>query len=218
MRTELNIVIADDHPIFRRGLRAVLEAAAGLTVSAETEDGEAALAHIRAHTPDVAVLDLDMPNRDGLDVAREVREAKLPTAVIILTMHKNEALFNRALDLGVRGYVLKDSALVEIVAAVRAVAAGQSYISPQMSGHLLQRRARADALAAERPGLEDLTPTERRVLRLIADDKSSREIADALYISVRTVEHHRANICHKLDLHGANALLKFAVAHRSELK
>jgi DNA-binding NarL/FixJ family response regulator len=218
MATELSIVIADDHPIFRRGLRCVVEAEAGLRVLGEAADGEAALALLRAHAPDVAVLDLDMPNRDGLDVAREARESGLATRVIILTMHTSEALFNRALDLGVRGYVLKDSALVEIVSAVRAVASGRSYISPQMSGHLLTRRARADALASERPGLHDLTPAERRVLRLIADDRTSREIADALFISVRTVEHHRANICHKLDLHGANALLRFALEHKSELQ
>jgi DNA-binding NarL/FixJ family response regulator len=217
MATELSILIADDHPIFRSGLRAVIEATPHLKVVAEAEDGRAALESIRSRRPRVAVLDLDMPNMDGLEVLREMRRLGLPTEVIVLTMHKSEAHFNAALDLGAKGYVLKDSALVEIISGIKAVSAGQSFFSPQMSDHLLKRRRRADALAARKPGLSDLTPAETCILRLIADDRTSREIADALFISVRTVEHHRANICAKLDLHGSNALLKFAVAHKSEL-
>ena len=217
MATELSIVIADDHPIFRSGLRAVIEAAPNLKVVAEAGGGRAALESIKSLRPRVAVLDLDMPGGGGLEVMREIRRLSLPTEVIVLTMHKSEALFNASLDLGAKGYVLKDSALVEIIAGIEAIGAGHSFISPQMSDYLLKRRRRADALAARKPGLSDLTPTETRVLRLIAADKTSREIADALFISVRTVEHHRANICTKLDLHGANALLKFALEHKSEL-
>lgn len=217
MAAELEIAIADDHPIFRRGLRTVIEADAGLKVVAEAADGEAALESIKALAPGVAVLDLDMPHRDGLDVTREVVRAGLPTGVVVLTMHSAEPLFNAALDAGAKGYVLKDGALVEIVAAVKAVAAGKRYISPQMSDLLLKRIRRADALAAQRPGLAGLTAAERRVLRLVADDRTSREIAAALFVSIRTVEHHRANICAKLDLHGSNALLRFAAAHKSEL-
>lgn len=216
MAAGLSLVIADDHPIFRRGLRSVLEAA-GFAVLGEAGDGEAALAAIRSNAPGVAVLDLEMPKGDGLDVARAIQEAGLPTQVVVLTVHKSKALFDRALDLGVRGYVLKDGALAEIVAAVQALAAGKSYISPQMSGHLLERRSRAAALAGEHPGLAGLTPAERRILKLIAEDKTSREIAAALFVSVRTVEHHRASICEKLGLHGSNALLRFAVAHKPEL-
>lgn len=217
MTTELSIIIADDHPIFRNGLRTVIEATPNLSVVAEAEDGRAALESIKSFKPDVAVLDLDMPNMDGLEVMREIRSLDLPTQVIILTMHKADTLFNTALDLGVKGYVLKDSALIEIISAIRAVSTGQSFISSQMSDQLLKRTRRASELAARKPGLSDLTQTETRILRLIADDKTSREIADALFISVRTVEHHRANICTKLDLHGSNVLLKFAVAHKSEL-
>ena len=153
MTAELEIAIADDHPIFRRGLRTVIEADAGLKVVAEAGDGEAALDSLKALAPDVAVLDLDMPRRDALDVTREVVRAGLPTGVVFLTMHSAEPLFNAALDAGAKGYVLKDGALVEIVAAVKAVAAGKRYISPQMSDLLLKRVRRADALAVQKPGL-----------------------------------------------------------------
>src|SRR5262249_10779254 len=146
-----------------------------------------------------------------------IREKGLPVKVIILTMHKDERILNAALDLGVRGYVLKDSAITEIVASIKAVAGGERYISPQLSGHLLNRNSRAAALLRQQPGLETLTATERRILKLIADYKTSKEIAGILFISTRTVEHHRANICEKLDLKGSHALLKFATEHQAEL-
>jgi DNA-binding NarL/FixJ family response regulator len=217
MANELRIVIADDHPIFRNGLRAVIESAPNFKVIAEAEDGQAALESIKSLKPDVAVLDLDMPNKDGLEVTREICQQGFPTKIIILTMHKNEAFFNAALDMGAKGYVLKDSAMIEVVAGIKAVSAGHSFISPQMSDHLLKRTHRATELNARKPSLKGLTPTEMRVLKMIADNKTSKEIADTLFVSVRTIEHHRANICAKLDLHGSNALLKFAVAHRAEL-
>jgi DNA-binding NarL/FixJ family response regulator len=141
----------------------------------------------------------------------------LPVAVIILTMHDSESLFNAALDLGVKGYVLKDSAMPEIIDCIKAVLVGRNYISPQLSTYLIGRGDRAAALARRAPGLKDLTPAEQHILKLIADERTSRQIADELHISIRTVDRHRANICDKLNLHGSNALVKFAVAHRSEL-
>lgn len=217
MGTETRVIIADDHPIFRRGLRAVVEAEAGLRVVAEAADGAEALALICEHEPDVAVLDLDMPGRDGFAVTREIAARDLAVTVVILTMHDSESLFNAALDLGVKGFVLKDSALPEILDCLKAVAAGRNYISPQLSTYLVSRAARAEALTRDKPGLHDLTPAERNILRLVAAEKSTRQIADELHISPRTVDRHRANICDKLDLHGANALIRFALSHKSEL-
>jgi DNA-binding NarL/FixJ family response regulator len=214
---EIRVVIADDHPIFRRGLCQILASDPAIKIVGEASDGETALQFIRDSSPQVAVLDIDMPVLDGFGVLRAVREQRLEIAVIFLTMHKEESLLNDALDLGAAGYVLKDGAIAELIGAVRAAAYGQTFISPVLSGYLLGRRTRADALAAEKPGLGALTAAELRVLRLVADNKTSREIAEALFISVRTVEHHRAHICEKLNLHGSNALIKFAVAHKSEL-
>ncbi len=138
-------------------------------------------------------------------------------AIVFLTMHRDEALFNGAFDLGALGYLLKDSAISDIVASIKAVAAGQNFISPALSTFLVNRTRRATTLVKHKPTILDLTPTERRVLRLIAEDKQTKEIADELGISPRTVENHRAHICQKLDLHGANALLKFALANKSQL-
>ena len=211
---ELRILLADDHPIFRKGLRQTIEAEAGLRVVAEAEDGETALRLLQELRPELAVLDINMPKADGLEVAREVRQRKLPIEVIFLTMHSEEAVFNRALELGVKGYVVKDSAVTDIVNSIRAVAAGQNYTSPSVTSHLFKRAGRA---VAKLPSLADLTPTERRILRLIADYKTSKEIAEELCIHYRTVENYRTSICAKLDLHGSHALIKFALQHQAEL-
>lgn len=215
MKPEIKVVIADDHPIFRRGLCQIIETDPGIKVVAEADDGEAALAALQKYEPQVAVIDVDMPNRDGFDVMQTIRAKRLPVAVIFLTMHKDERIFNKALDLGVMGYVLKDSAITEIVAGIKAVAAGQNYVSPAMSTSMLKRATRATAPLP--PGLDDLTPTERRVLRLIAEYKTSKDIATELFISTRTVEHHRANISTKLELKGSHALLKFALDNHQRL-
>ncbi|MFL6227868.1 MAG: response regulator, partial [Pyrinomonadaceae bacterium] len=195
MAIETRVLIADDHPIFRQGLRQVVESGAGLRVVSEVADGRAALEGIEAQQPDVALLDVDMPEMDGFAVARAVFEKNLQVGLVFLTMHKDEDLFNEALDIGVKAYVLKDSAVTDIVGAVRAVLAGQHFISPSLSNYLVNRGRRAAALSREKPGLQDLTPAERRVLALVAANKTSREIGDALFVSPRTVENHRANIC-----------------------
>jgi len=217
MGSEIRILIADDHPIFRQGLRQVIEAQQGLTVVAEAADGGRALERLREGDITVAVLDVTMPVNDGFAVAREVRERRLAAALVFLTMHKDEHYLNAALDLGVRGYVLKDNATTEIVDCVRAVAGGGEYISPTLSSFLIRRRTRAASLAGQKPALEQLTPTERRILRLVADGLTSREIAGQLGIGVRTVEHHRNNVAVKLELRGSHALTKFALKHQSDL-
>jgi DNA-binding NarL/FixJ family response regulator len=214
---EIRVLIADDHPIFRQGLRLVVEAQRDFTVIAEAADGAQALARLADGDVSVAVLDVTMPVRDGFAVAREVRARRLATVLVFLTMHKDEHYLNAALDLGVRGYVLKDNATTEIVDCIRAVAGGHEYVSPTLSSILIRRGTRAADLSARKPALAQLTAAERRILKLIADGLTSREIASQLGIGVRTVEHHRNNVATKLDLHGSHALTKFAIRHQSEL-
>jgi len=216
MSHEITVLIADDHPIFRKGLREIITAEPRLQLVAEVEDGARALQAIRAQLPQVAVLDVDMPQQDGITVARKIKEEGLPVAVVLLTMHRNERFFNAALDLGVAGYVLKDSAVSEIVSAIRAVNEGNSYVTPLLTDYLLNRR-HTQTQSETMTGLSTLTDAERRLLKLIAQYKSSQEIADELFISIRTVDRHRANIANKLDLKGAHALLHFALEHKGQL-
>lgn len=210
------ILIVDDHPLFRAGLRQAL-GDPRFELIGEIGDGQAALQFILEKKPDVAVLDLKLPGLTGLEITHKLQAARSPTRVIILTMHNEEELCNRALDYGAMGFILKENAVEEIVKAIAAVAEGQHYFSPSISSYLIRRRDRVDALTKQKPGLHDLTKAELRILKLIAMKKTSKEIATELFISPRTVEAHRANICSKLDLHGSHSLLWFVSHHKSEL-
>jgi len=213
----IKIVLADDHPVYRDGLRQILEKEPEFQLVHEAGDGRDALDHARRLRADVVLLDLDMPRMSGLDAARERLAKGDPFEVVLLTMHREEDLFNEAMNLDVKGYVLKDSAGEEIRDAVRCVSDGRPYISPTLSAHLLKRARGAQALAAELPGLDKLTASERRILKRIASDRTSKEIADELGLSPRTIENHRTNICSKLGLRGSHALVKFAFDNRSKL-
>lgn len=218
MKLKIRILIADDHPLSRQGLRQALEADPACQVIQEAGDGRAALEGVRSLKPDLCILDINMPLLDGLAVARQMRQEQLAGEIIFLTMYKEEDLLNAALDLDVKGYVLKESATTDILHCVRAVAAGGRYFSPALSDLLFARRAGAQALRQEKPGLERLTSAERRILKLIASDRTSKEIADQLGLSLRTIENHRTNICAKLDVHGIHSLVKFAYDNKSRLE
>lgn len=218
MNRASRIVIADDHPIFRQGLRQVIEKDQELCVVGEAEDGQAALAQIQQLQPDIVILDIDMPKLDGFEVVKKIQEMALPVKTIFLTMHKGEDMFNEALDLGVPGYVLKESAVIDIIQSIKTIAAGKNFISPLLTDYLMNRRNRADSLLKRKPSLHNLTPTEKKILLLISEHKTSREIAADLFISIRTVENHRNNICQKLGLKGSHSLIKFALDNKSELR
>ena len=158
-----------------------------------------------------------MPQMNGFAVAAEVKTFELPPKIIFLTFHIEVDLFYKAMDLGSAGYILKESALLDIVGGIRAIAAGHTFVSPAMTSALLNRRSKGAALHQTMPGVGDLTPAESRILRMIAAGKSTKEIAAELYVHPRTVETHRAGICSKLQLSGANSLLRFALEHKSEL-
>lgn len=217
MSKKINIIIADDHPIVRNGLRQVIETDSQLSVLSEANNGEEAINLIGKLQPEIVVLDIDMPKMDGFAAAREIKKRRLPVKIIFLTIHSEEDLFHSAMDLGANGYILKDSAVTEIVSCLKTVAEGNFYVTPSLTSFLIQRRRATQNFAEKTPELNQLTATELRILRMISQYKSSKEIAAELFIHFRTVENHRANICHKLGLSGHNTLLKFALEHKNEL-
>lgn len=216
-KAKVRVVIVDDHPLFRQGLRSAIEGDDRFEVVGEAGLAEPALELILREKPDVAVLDVNLPQMNGFELMTSLRNRKSSVLIVILTMLKDEQAFNTALNLRVNGYVLKENAAAEILSCIAAVANGESYVSPSLTDFLLRRRSRAEFLARKRPGLEDLTVAERRVLKRIADGKTTKEIAAEFFISPRTVDSHRAHICEKLELSGANKLLQFALQNRDAL-
>jgi DNA-binding NarL/FixJ family response regulator len=218
LKEKIAIIIADDHPIMRSGLRQMIESHPVFQIIGEASDGEEALNLIEEKKPDVALLDIAMPRLTGLQVARLVQERGLSARIAILTMSADEIVFNEAMDLGVLGYVLKENASSEVLNSICTVAEGKYYISPSISGFLMKRSKNREAAFSSIPGLADLTPMEIRILKLVAGNKTSKEIAFDLSISPKTVENHRANISAKLHIGGNNALLRFALENKSLLK
>jgi DNA-binding NarL/FixJ family response regulator len=216
----INVIIADDHPVFRQGLAQAIATDRQIKVVGQAGDGDAVIDLLesqgQSYPVDVLILDIAMPKKNGFAVTKEIREKSISLATIFLTMYDEEDAFNRAMDLGVKGYILKDSAVTDIVAGIKAVASGEHFISSSLSSFLINRANRASSLRDQKTGLHQLTEAERRILKLIAEQKTSKQIAAELFISSRTVDNHRANICEKLQIHGSNALLKFALEHRSE--
>ncbi len=217
MPEAITVLIADDHPIFRKGLMEVVGEADGLRLLHAVANGEEAVTAAGQLQPEVVVLDFEMPRLNGVEAARAIRAAELPVALVLLTGHKDESIFNAAMDAGMQGFLLKDNAAEELVTCIRQVAAGEPYVSPSAARFLLRRREQAEALRRDRPGLDLLTDSERRVLRLIAENLTSKEIAARLGVSPRTVENHRFRMGDKLGLSGSHSLLKFAFAHRTAL-
>jgi len=217
MNQEVRIVIADDHPLMRQGLRQVIELEPYLRVVGEAGNGSEAFVLIEDLKPDVAILDVDMPHQDGFQVARELAAKNNPASIIFLTIHSEEQMFHAALDLGAKGYVLKDSAIDDIVASIKQVAAGQTYTSLPMTTYFTRRQNYNAVPDKQQLGLSQLTPTESRILRLLADYKTNKDIAEELSVSPRTVETHRSRICQKLNLQGSHALMKFAAQYKSLL-
>jgi DNA-binding NarL/FixJ family response regulator len=216
-QTKLRVLIADDHPIFRKGLIIAIEGDSAIEIVGEAGDGQQALRLAEELVPDVIVLDIEMPELNGLQVAEEIMKRRLPVDIIILTMYKEEDMFNEAMNIGVRGYVLKENAVSDIVDSIKIVASGRYFLSPNISTFLVSRSDRTRSLLKRKPQLENLTPTERKVLRLISENKTSKEIGDNLTISYKTVENHRSNICNKLEIHGSHSLLKFAIENKAVL-
>jgi two-component system response regulator NreC len=205
------VLLADDHRLMRAGLRFVIEQNPEFTVIGEADDGRQAVSMAESLRPDVVVMDIGMPNLNGIEAARQITAAQPEISVVMLSMHSDEGYVLRALKAGAKAYLLKDSAEADLGQAIEAVRGGKSFFSPAVSRLLLEDYVRK----LKRAGVEDsfdlLSAREREVLQLVAEGKSSKEIATLLNLSVYTVETHRSNILQKLNLHGIPDLILYAV-------
>ncbi|HUN62981.1 MAG TPA: response regulator transcription factor [Candidatus Sulfotelmatobacter sp.] len=205
------ILLADDHQLMRSGVRLMLEREPDLTVVGEAADGREAVALAKSLKPEVVVMDIGMPNLNGIEAALQMTQESPELAIVMVSMHSDESYVLRALKAGARGYLLKDSAEADLIKAVHAVAGGKSFFSPAVSKLLLDDYVRK----LKRSGTEDaydlLTPREREILQLIAEGKSNKDIANLLNLSVYTVESHRSNLMEKLNLRGLPELILYAV-------
>lgn len=208
---KIRIVLADDHQLMRTGLRALIEKQPDLTVVGEAKDGREAVALVESLKPDVVVMDIGMPNLNGIEAARQITEGKSGTAIIIVSMHSDEGYVLRALRSGARGYLLKDSAEVDLIHAVHTVAGAKSFFSPAVSKMLLDDYMRKLQRSGATDAYDLLTPREREILQLVCEGKSNKDVANLLSLSVYTVETHRSNIMEKLNLKGVPELILYAV-------
>ena len=215
---KIKIIIADDHPVFRGGLMKIIETDNEIEVIGEADDGELALSKIITLNPDIALLDIDMPKMTGIQVLKELKKRKINIKTIFLTVYSDESIFDEAMNLGILGYVLKDSAISDIIDCIKSVAAGKYYITPSLSDFLINLRNKLRRMEENKPALKKLTKTELNVLILLAEGMTSRQIGEAMFISHKTVDNHRTNICEKLELHGTHSLIKFAIENKAILQ
>jgi DNA-binding NarL/FixJ family response regulator len=205
------IVIAEDHTILRQGLKALLKSNDNLEVVGEAEDGLEAVRCVDKKTPDLLLLDLNMPRMDGISVINEIKKRHPETKIIVLTMHMQEEYILEAFRSGAQGYCLKASSHDELIMAINAVLAGKFYVSPEISGKVLEGFLEGQRSIKKKSSWDMLTQREKEVLKLVGEGYQNKEIADYLFISVKTVEKHRANIMEKLDLHSASALTAYSI-------
>lgn len=212
-----SVIIADDHPIFRQGLVKIVENTNDFKLVGEAGDGLEALKLIEEKRPDIIVADISMPSMDGLAVIRALVDKKYQGKFIVLTMYQEEEYFNEAMNLGVHGYLLKECATADFLKCLYNVSKDSYYVSPSVSEYFIKRISNKETFISQKPLLTSLTPTERRVLKLIAENKTSKEIAEELCVSIRTIQNHRVNICSKLRLEGYNKLFQFAIENKASL-
>lgn len=215
---KIKIIIADDHPIFRKGLRKIIEADNEIEILGEAENGESALNKILDLKPDIALLDIDMPKLTGIQVLKELKKRKVNIKTIFLTVYSDESIFDEAMNLGILGYVLKDSAISDIINCIKSVADEKYYITPSLSDFLINIKNKLKRMEENKPALSRLTKTEMNVLSLLAEGKTSRQIGEKMFISHKTVDNHKANISDKLELRGMHILIKFAIENKAILQ
>ena len=211
----LRILVADDHHVVRTGLRALLESKTGWQVCAEATNGREAVEKASELHPDVAVLDIGMPLLNGVEATRQIRKLSPQTEILILTMHDSDLLVQEVLEAGARGYILKDDADRNLIAAVDALRRHKPFLSPRVSGAASRGSLQAgDSPRSGRSSRTRLTPRQREIVQLLAEGKSNKEVAGVLGISVKTAETHRANIMLKLDFHSITELVRYALRNK----
>ena len=208
--SKVRVLLADDHTLIRGGIRALLESTPGIEVVAETGDGREALELIGKHTPDVALLDIGMPSLNGLEVTRQAAKVSSRTRVVILSMHGDGAYVRQALQAGVKGYLLKGAAVAELPLAIQSVMRGETYLTPKISQAVVQGFLGQDE-GHEPAAQEGLTRRQREILQLIAEGNSTKDIAQRLDLSVKTVETHRQRLMDRLGIHDVPGLVRFAI-------
>ena len=219
MPENIKILIADDHPVMRFGLSHLIKNEPGMQVVGIAANGTEAIQIAKTTHPDLIILDIDMPEMDGLSLAHHLKEELPQLKIVIFTAYHNEEAFNKAIDVGVQGFISKENVFDELSEGIRQVAQGRNYFSSVFSDYLLNRIKHDDKNRRSKQSIaEQLTPAEMRIMALIANMKTSQEIADALFISVKTVENHRTNICKKLNIKGKNSLLKFALNNKHQFE
>lgn len=208
---QIRILLADDHNVMRRGLRLLLESQPGFTVVGEAADGRSAVEQAKATNPDVVVLDIAMPQLSGTEAAQRITEMLPNTAIVILSMHSDEGYVLRALKAGAKGYLVKDSAEGDLIAAIKAVSQGKAFFSSEVSRMLVEDYVREMRARGVEDSYELLTAREREILHLLAEGKSNKDLAALLNLSLFTVETHRRNLQEKLNLHSLAELILYAV-------
>jgi DNA-binding NarL/FixJ family response regulator len=211
---KIRILVADDHELVRRGLRAILEARADWEVVSEAANGREAVEQSRQLKPDVAVLDIAMPELNGLEATRQIVRAVPTTEVLILTMHESEQLVREVLNAGARGYVLKSDAGRELVSAVEQMIQHKSTFTSKVANMVLEGYLTGDAGEKQEQASSRLTSREREIVQLLAEGRGNKDVATALTISVKTVEAHRSNIMHKLGVHSLSDIVHYAIRNR----
>ncbi len=216
-KTTTDVVIADDHPLFRKGLRQAIEEQPGEWRVREAADGGEAIELCKAGPVDALILDVSMPGLGGIPTLQRLQQKRLSVRVMLLTMHEEEELIAKGMQLGVLAFVLKDDAVSDFLRALRLLLEGRHYLSPSLFDHFMQNRQGMKALKPAIHDLSHLTTTERKILGLIANDLTTKEIAEQLRSSVHTINTHRQNLSTKLGLNGTHSLLKFAFDCRQSL-
>ncbi len=213
MADKIRILLVDDHDILRAGLRAILSAEADIEVVGEASDGREAVTKAESLSPDVTLMDISMPVMDGLEATRRIHQSCPEVKVLVLTIHDDEEYLFQVLEAGGSGYLVKKSAATELISAIRAVYRGEAFLSPMATKMVIERYLQTMGREEKKQNYDGLTGREREVLKLIADGYTNQEIADHLFISVKTVETHRAHILEKLVLHTRADLVKYARTH-----